>query len=316
MDFALKEFKDRPLRVGADFNKELSFLDELRKSPNDRIVTHLATWTQDGRYYMLFPYAQCNLRQYMERKAFGSPRVESTLWLLYQVHGLVNALRHIHNLPNAESQPSSDTSSAAPVPNLQTSGWHHDIKPENILYFGTLTSPGGDFHIADFGSGKVHTYRSGSVNTKSPNGTLTYEPPEVAKEGFTSRPYDVWSMGCVLLELLIWALYDHKSVQSFASDRQARRFPGSHTDIVSDDAYWQMAQNGEITLRSSVLEWIRRLKHRLQEQKLQSLESVLEVVERMLDTDRRTRISALSLFDIVNEIYSQAEIDPGRSSND
>lgn len=77
-----------------------------------------------------------------------------------------------------------------------------------------------------------------------------------------------------------------------------------------------MAEDGKITLRSSVGEWIKRLNIRLQEQKLQPLESVLELVERMLDTDRRTRISALSLCDSVNDIYRQIKIEFGISSND
>ena len=233
----------------------------------------------------------------MTQQAFGIPRKENTLWLLRQIYYLATALKHVHNLSNAKSQLDSSKSSTAAPPDLRTSGWHHDIKPENILYFRTLTPSGGDLHIADFGSGKVHTYRSGSVNTSSPNGTPTYEPPEAAKEGFTSRPYDIWSMGCVFLELLIWAIFDHKSLQSFASERQDRRFPGSHTDIISDDAYWQMTEEGDIRLRSSVREWIKQLKYRLQEQKLQSLESVLELIERMLDTNRRTRITAQELWD-------------------
>lgn len=297
------------MRTGADFKQERKILDELRKYPNDHIVTHLATWTQDGRYCMLFSYAQCNLRQYMMYTTFGNATKKNTLWLLSQFFGLADALRDIHNLSSAESKIGSSMNLAAPSTDIRKSGWHHDLKPENILYFRGSSPSGGVFHVADFGSGKVHTYRSGSVNTKSPNGTLTYEPPEAAKEGATSRPYDVWSMGCVFLELLIWAVFDYRSVKTFASDREERRFPGSQTDIVVDDAFWQMDEDGNIARRQSVSNWITKLQEELRRQNIEPFEKVLDLIDRMLDTERRTRISALDLWDTLDRIHRQAGVD-------
>ena len=312
----MKIFKDRPLRTGAGFNQELKILDELRKYANDHIVTHHATWTQDGRYYMLFSYAQCNLRQYMRRRNFGEPTKRNILWLLRQFLGLSHALREIHNLSNTDAVPEGSTNLLAPTANLRKSGWHHDLKPENILYFRDLSPLGGAFQIADFGSGKVHTYRSGSVNTRSPNGTLTYEPPEAVKEGATSRPYDMWSMGCVFLELLIWAAFNYKSVKSFTSDRDQRRSPGSQTDIVADDGFWQRDGDGNITLRQSVQNWIEKLRNELRRQGNQYFEKVLDLVIRMLDTERRTRIPALDLWDTLDRIHKQATVDMKKFKHD
>lgn len=309
MDFAVKIFKDRPLRTGNDFKKELKILDELRNYPHEHIVTHLATWTQDGRYYMLFSFAECNLRQYMRRVAFGNPTKKSILWLLSQFRGLANALKEIHNLSSAEKADGSSPNLLAPVKDLRKSGWHHDLKPENILFFKIPSSSGGAFYVADFGSGKVHTYRSGSINTKSPNGTMTYEPPEFAKEGVTSRPYDVWSMGCVFLELLVWAVFGYSSVRTFTNDREQRRFPGSQTDVLVDDAFWQMDENRDLTLRESVANWISKLHDEIQQQRLEPFEKVLKLVIRMLDTERRDRISALDLWDTLDRTHKQATVD-------
>ena len=312
----MKVFRDRPLRPGADFQKELRILDELRNHPHDHIVTHLATWTQEDGYYMLFPYAQCNLREYMERMPFDSPMKGNTLWLLSQFLGLASALRHIHNLPDADRTAGPSRNLSAPTTDTRKSGWHHDLKPENILYFKGLSSLGGEFRIADFGSGKVNTYRSGSVNTKSPNGTLTYEPPEAANEGPTSRPYDMWSMGCVFFELLIWAVFDYESVKTFASDRVERRFPGSQTNIVKDDAFWQMDEDRNITLRQSVSDWITKLQDELRRQKLEPFKQVLDLVIRMLGTESRTRIPASDLWNTLDRIYEQATVDMKRLKND
>lgn len=307
-DFALKEFKDRPHRVDNDFQRELRVLDELRKYPLRHIVTHLATWTQGGRYYMLFPYAQCNLRQYMKWKEFGVPTKEKIIWLIRRFRGLAEAVKGIHDL--------SGTGALQPAPNLDTrplgdrkAGYHHDLKPENILFY-KITGTLGTFEISDFGSGKVHTYRSGSYNTSSANGTLTYEPPEAAKPGGkTSRPYDVWSLGCVFLELLIWAVLGFRAVEDFRSERLDRRYPGSHTDIVEDDAFWQMLQNGDITVRKSVDQWTQTLRETILQQSNQPFKEVLDLVVKMLKTVKETRISALDLYDTLDRIYKQKKID-------
>ena len=305
MDFALKEFRDRPDRGDNDFQKELKVLDELRKYPLRHIVTHLATWTQGGRYYMLFPYAQCNLRQYMKWVQFGDPTKEKLLWLIRQFRGLAEALKDIHDLSGTGALQSAPNL-GAPLGGERKAGYHHDLKPENILYYMAANN----FLISDFGSGKVHTYRSGSYNTTSANGTLTYEPPEAAKEGRkTSRPYDMWSLGCVFLELLIWAVLGFQSVEEFRSKRVDRRYPESGTDFVQDDAFWQMLPNGAIRVRESVENRIQALRESILRQSNQPFKEVLELIIKMLDTDKETRIPALDLYDTLDRIYRQKKID-------
>ena len=301
----MKEFKDRPDRGDNDFQKELKVLDELRKYPLRHIVTHLATWTQGGRYYMLFPYAQCNLRQYMKWLQFGAPTKENILWLIRQFRGLAEALKDIHDLSGAGALQSAPNL-GAPFGGERKAGYHHDLKPENILYYMAA----GNFLISDFGSGKIHTYRSGSYDTSSANGTLTYEPPEAAKAGRkTSRPYDMWSFGCVFLELLIWAVLGFESVEDFRSKRVDRRYPGSQTDIVTDDAFWQMLPNGAVTVRKSVENCIQALRDGVLRQRNQPFKEISELILKMLDTDKETRILALDLHDTLDRIYKQKKID-------
>ncbi|KAI4251294.1 MAG: hypothetical protein LQ352_004941 [Teloschistes flavicans] len=306
-DFALKVFIDRHNKTGDSFTRELKVLDELRKHPNDHIATHLATWTQDGKYYMLFPYAQCNLGQYMRHIPFGNLTKRKMRWFLRQLLGLASALNQIHNLSGAESSATSSTTLRAPEDqNLRKSAYHHDLRPENILYFRMHSYDDGEFWIADFGSGKVHTYRTGSGNTKSPNGHPTYEPPEFAKEMKTSRPYDIWSMGCVFLELLVWAVFGHQSVQTFHDARGGRRFPDSQTEFTDDDAFWQMDQDGNTKLRQPVIDQLQRLRDEIQCRGLVSFEKVLDLVGDMLDTNRQTRIPASRLWKTLDRICDQA----------
>lgn len=308
MDFALKEFKDRPDRGDNDFQRELRVLDELRKYPLRHIVTHLATWTQGGQYYMLFPYAQCNLRQYMKWIQFGVPTKEKIIWLIRRFRGLAEAVKGIHDLSGAGALQPTSNLDTRPMGDRKA-GYHHDLKPENILFY-KVTGTLGTFEISDFGSGKVHTYRSGSYNTSSANGTLTYEPPEAAGPGGkTSRPYDVWSLGCVFLELLIWAVLGFRAVEDFRKERLDRRYPGSHRDVVVDDAFWQMLQNGDITVRKSVDNWTQNLRDAILQQSNQPFKEVLDLVVKMLETVKETRISALDLYDTLDRICKQKTID-------
>ena len=262
---------------------------------------------------MLFPYAQCNLREYMKYMTFGAPTKENIMWLLRQFRGLAAAMKDIHNLSLAIVTPKG--SSLQAPKQERRAGWHHDIKPENILYFTKAGLPHGTFKIADFGSSKIQTYRSGSINTRSPIGTLTYEPPEAKKEGATSRPYDVWSLGCVFLELLVWAVLDYRSLKIFTSERNDRRSPGSKTDLVEDDGFWQMAEDGMVKLRPSVVTWIENLRGKILQQERQPFKEVLELVMRMLDTNRSSRIIALDVWNTLDIIYKQKTVDLDRAVN-
>ena len=251
----------------------------------------------------------------MRCSTFPEPTKRIILWFLKQFLGLSDALRGIHNLSDSDSGSESTTNLLAPRQDIRKSGWHHDLKPQNILYFVGSGSELGWFMIADFGSGKVHTYRSGSVNTRSPNGTLTYEPPEAANEGVTSRPYDIWSMGCVFLELLIWATYGYSAVRQFAKDRAGPRFPESTTNVVEDDAFFFIDIEGGIYRRSAVTTWLDKLDHELRT-KMQPFGKVLDLVNRMLDTNRLNRISALDLWDTLDRIYKQTKVDLGSVKSD
>ena len=183
-----------------------------------------------------------------------------------------------------------------------------------IYFFRATSSKKGVFKLADFGSGRVHTLRSGSVNTRSPNGTLTYEPPEAFYEGATSRPYDIWSLGCVVLELLLWAVLGYDSVQKFAEARAGRNYPGLPLNVLKDDAFWEMKADGLISkyvpiLRHMVVDRLQQLKEKVLKQEGQPFKEVVELMPRMLDPCRETRITALDLWDTLDRIYQQRKVD-------
>lgn len=265
-------------------------LKELRKHSHPHIVTHLATWTQDERYYMLFPYARCNLREYMEQNKFSK---NDDFWLLSQFHGMAEAVTRIHDLSYVEP-PNSGLSVMTSAAGERRTAWHHDIKPENILFFKESSSSPGMFRISDWGSAKVSTYRTKSYHTEHPIGTLTYEPPEYTYQGNTSRPYDLWSLGCVFLELLVWAVFDSTDVETFTEKRNDKRNAKSGTGSSKDDAFWQK-DGDEYKLRRIVVTYLQRLEDELIKPGALHFKEVVECVRRMLEPNTQQRIKAHEL---------------------
>ena len=241
---------------------------------------------------MLFPYAQCNLREYMRDGKFGGGK-EDVLWLLEQFKGLASALKKIHGLTDEQS-PMLQPPTQGAIQRERRAGWHHDIKPENILFsiYRHTNPPRKLFQISDWGSGKINTIISGTVNTNSPTGTPTYEPPEFIIEGRTSRPYDVWSLGCVFLELLVWALVNFDAVEKLKKDRVDRR-DLSAASLREDDAFWQKSESKGIVLRKAVLDCISDLEDCIQRrQRLKAFRPVVELIKAMLNINRGGRITA------------------------
>ncbi|XP_010425332.1 PREDICTED: serine/threonine-protein kinase 3-like [Camelina sativa] len=82
---------------------------------------------------------------------------------------------------------------------------HCDIKPGNILLKPQVTRsmPNGfEPKIADFGLALRKTsddYGDGSGHKR---GTLLYMSPEVLREGLLDNAADIWSFGCIVLEML------------------------------------------------------------------------------------------------------------------
>lgn len=299
--FALKEYKDKPNVANKNFDRELAILKELHRYPHPHIVMHLATWIQEERYFILFPYAQCNLRQYMEQTKFDK---SNALWLLAQFHGLAGAVKRIHDL-SGEKVPTSNLGLTTPTPEVRKTAWHHDLKPENILFFKDSSCGWGVLRIADWGSGKVNIYRTHSYHTHSPITTLTYESPDFTRHGETSRPHDLWSLGCVFLEVLIWAVFGSMDVEIFSNQRNNKR-DVSETDSMKDDAFWQ--KNGDkYVLRDTVVAQLQCLDEALSEPGAPPFKGGLKCVRRMLETENEKRIKAPDLSELLDQIY-EAEL--------
>jgi serine/threonine protein kinase len=107
-------------------------------------------------------------------------------WLRGEMLGLAQAVDSIHNLRSGQA------------------GYIKDIKPENIIVF---KSRNNELQLTDWGCAGVKSLPAGSSSShKSINGgDLVYYPPESEIDSErTSRPHDIWSLGCVFFELMVW----------------------------------------------------------------------------------------------------------------
>lgn len=107
----------------------------------------------------------------------------------------------------------------------------------------------GTLQIADMGLARFHEKDANTglrlvnnIHTSTPSGTSRYEPPEMDRDRATpgggsrarSRQYDIWSMGCVMLELLIWLCYDYEAVETFRKNTKYFWQPQKDRYVVHD----------------------------------------------------------------------------------
>ncbi|KAF7932523.1 uncharacterized protein EAE98_003822 [Botrytis deweyae] len=159
---------------------------------------------------------------------------------------------------------SSDPASLKATENSDSLNWRHgDIKPENILRFttGQKDDELGVLKLADLGRAQQHQFVTSMRHTKEKElwRTRWYEPPDLEKknheeaEGKISRLFDIWSMGCVIFEAVLWLLYGHESHNVFL---RANGFP---TGEKGATPYWRKRRDGSYELTEALTEWMNHI---------------------------------------------------------
>ncbi|KAF2018244.1 HET-domain-containing protein [Aaosphaeria arxii CBS 175.79] len=211
---AIKELKKLGMssdEFTAIAERETEALETLRKAASPHLIKAIAYYIQDNKHYVMFPWAQHgNLRDFWK---CDPPTLDSQYieWLIAQFHGLSGAACELHGKKEIL--------------------WRHgDLKPENILCFDAQDvvasseerSKFCQLVIADVGLARKHDTATEmrSHATKTHSGTIMYEPPEadISLSSPRSRRYDVWSLGCIYFEFLVWVLYGTQGLTYFRND--------------------------------------------------------------------------------------------------
>ncbi|KAM7216462.1 Serine/threonine-protein kinase par-4 [Rhypophila decipiens] len=274
--FAVKEIKTNEQvrdELEETFTNEARHLQMMNSHYSDHIVRFVTAFTTMGgddigtrKYYLVFEWADGgNLQDLF--KQHPNPTLSKHLIksVVKQIHGLASALQLTHEKAMIR---------------------HGDLKPGNILRFkksppGSSSPVSGDggeedeediigtLKIGDWGLAKYHavaTELRGNA-TKTVHGTAMYEPPEVDPDLHLGvgdnkrlgRSYDTWSMGCIILEIIIWLIYGYDGVVDFESDVR------SHKATVSIPCYVVEVVKGsdppryQAKVRPIVNSWINHL---------------------------------------------------------
>ena len=137
--------------------------------------------------------------------------------------------------------------------------WRHgDLKPDNILQFIDHTAGRwlGTLKIADLGLAKQHFLQTSRRHEQTGQRYTTsqYEAPEamVNLDSPRSRRYDIWSMGCIILEFVIILLYGTPGLDAFYSERK----PGPHS---TETLYFSLHGNETADVSNIVKHWITQI---------------------------------------------------------
>jgi serine/threonine protein kinase len=308
--FAFKIFYNVHAHTQMEVENESGTLATLAKVPHPNITTHLASWNQDGTCYMLFRCADCNLRTYMARKSPDWTK-SNLLALIAQMRGLADGLKHIHLLGPSGLEPDRVDERREPGQDRRSQTcFHHDLKPGNILVTKNPDTEDLVFSISDFGSARIGQILSGSMEpspfTKNLSpGDAAYGAPDAILERKTSRPYDLWSMGCIFLELLTWIVgLEEDSVQRFA-DRRLKNV--AHVQGNQDQAFWYQNVGGRVVLKPAVIQQLEVLEERCKDRGV--FPSLVRIVGKLLSILPRDRPEAAKLVTDFDAIMIQVQLD-------
>lgn len=166
-------------------------IEILRSLRHPHIIRLLGSYTMGQQSFLLLsPAADTNLAEYMMQQAVDHDSKGTTLMRFAQWYGcLASALHYLHG----------------------NSVIHGDIKPANILVKGP------QILLTDFGSSRsVQQTYSGS--TASGPITPQYAAPEVLDSRISRPSSDIWSLGCVFVEIVSFCCASRPEFQRFQEE--------------------------------------------------------------------------------------------------
>lgn len=267
----------------------------------------------------MYPPAECNLRTFMlditSATAHSPHTVEEEFWMVQYLHTyfgcLAQAVSYLHK-------------STVRIR-------HKDIKPENVVIDGF-----GFPLLTDFGLSKH--FETGQHSQGPTAKTLKYADPEAMQETQRDERSDVFSLGCVFLEMVTVLLGKPPSY----AEEQLERMAGTadqvgefkYTDALDNlqeyiDHLEQMAEAQLDALPSSLPDRPTsspnyppsipksqsfKARQREKEASLSGVIKVLRHIRRMMDHDYHMRPYARDLYPLFRHLYDIYET-PGRCDN-
>ncbi|KAI6762445.1 hypothetical protein HG530_008425 [Fusarium avenaceum] len=248
--FALKTLYSMDENTEKAFRNELNMLKRFSGLTHPNLVTALSAINHKDEWSFIFPNASCALDQYMET---STPLKErgGAYWISSQITGLMGALETIHNPKHLHL--GAET---------KRYGRHGDIKCDNILCFkGSGTENQNVLVISDFGLSAFNTDKSRSnIPNRQVPPVPGYRPPECDIDGGTiSRAFDIWTIGCLFLELITWWLGGYGYFKEFETQRTTPFINGARNNIFFTFRSGKQEGTYVIIVKPEVEKWILKL---------------------------------------------------------
>ena len=312
LDLICKQL-ERPGNEGTlanEFDHEVSILSALRCLQHPNIITLITAFSKGITHNFLFPVADRDLDKLLKTD-YRLPDFQPVTEIVGSLWGLSSALDAVHNYFFSQL-------------NIQQIGCHYDIKPRNILFSN------GKLLLSDFGLSRLRKTEEGSQTTFK-KGEGNYMAPECEdvtygfKHGRIGRASDVWSLGCVLAEILAYLSVEPAkgptAVQNFKEDRRLKVGPYIIRPFFGDKEinpgvqrfleHCKQSLSGELRLlarivgkilqfdqhqRPSAGDVTRLLFHLTQQTRVSAITSTLGTDEKPLDLELEIEIERLKIW--------------------
>ncbi|KAF2468617.1 kinase-like protein [Lindgomyces ingoldianus] len=271
--FARKELKSMGPKGEEALKREIGTLQTLNWVCHPNVLALQCSYTLEGVHNLIFPWAETDMQKWFAKdRSEGPENLRQHSAVLMELRELASGLDHLHNYVVHTETYSEECQ-------LELIGYHHDLKPGNILIRN------GHFQIADFGLARFKPKPLGST-TLWKGGTETYGAPECRDEecqkDSVGRAADIWSFGCILTETL---MYLHGGVVSLNLLRDRRVTVQTLGGIrFEDDSFHQHRE-----LKSSVREVLEQL---FPANEVVHLEALRDLCLRILVGDPKQRPTA------------------------
>ena len=285
---------------GHEEGRKLSIVNALG---NPHIVQIVTSFTYRDEFNIVFRQATTNLEKALREpqhqlSQIVPPLQSCQLWP--QMLGLAKALKAFSSGNwNRSTEPDDSNSSTEEAENSRVSrndsvAIHFDLKPSNILVDRSSPNPlKFDLIISDFGLAHIKDTTSGSSDTRDRGGDEAYAPPECMLDK-QSRKYDIWSLGCIFLEVLTFLVMSYDGVRALDA---ARRRPSAH-GARQNLRFWEEVPRAGPSLKESVEEFVSQLGEQAdirggysrKEQRL--IANTITMIRKMLCIEPRHRLTS------------------------
>jgi len=270
----------RKLDADGEEEGDKSFHDEINiqyaiqgLSPN--ILPLLAAYKYNNRYRMIFPRADHSLRYHIQEK--DPPNTLEKQWaFLKQVLGIVDALHAIHDHKDTDAKEHATRGQDQG----KTIGSHRDLALQNILVKGDRLL------LADFGEAQLRSIKPGEdTGSKWVWGPSTYKAPECIREKFVGRGGDIWSLACIISEILTFLLLGKEGCDTYSNSRRVDKRDSFH------DNY---------SLKEEVIKWFKNLEYKSGQSKV--VVDILKLLQEMLHQNPKSRPTISVVKERLSEI--------------